>query len=102
VEDALATTVYATLCSVSLRSLGTSPGNLIYHHDMFVDLPIVANLIQIRDRRQQLIGENLWRQNAKRREYRYAVRKRSVDQVSRSYEDGIQGSWTLCYTAGVY
>jgi hypothetical protein len=72
VEDALVTTVYATGCSV-LRSLGTSPGNLIFHHDMFIDLPLVADLIQIRDCRQQLIHENLRQQNAKRREYHYAV-----------------------------
>jgi hypothetical protein len=72
VEDALATTVYDTQCSVS-RSLGTLPGNLVYHFDMFVDLPLVADFIQIRDRRQQLIDEKLQRQNAKRRKYRYAA-----------------------------
>jgi hypothetical protein len=72
VEDALATTFYATQCLVS-RSLGTSPGNSVYHRDMFVDLPLVANLIQIRDRRQQLNDENLRLQNAKRRVYHYAV-----------------------------
>jgi hypothetical protein len=78
----LATTVYATRCSV-LRSLGTLPGNLVYHRDMFVDLPLVADLIQIQDCRQQLIDENLQQQNANRREYRYIVGKyvliKSVD-----------------------
>ena len=40
---------------------------------MFVDLPLQADLILIRDRRQQLIDENLRRQNAKRREFEYRV-----------------------------
>ena len=72
VDNALATTVYATRASVS-RALGTSPGNLVFRRDMFVDLPLQADLILIRDRRQQLIDENLRRQNAKRREFEYRV-----------------------------
>jgi hypothetical protein len=40
---------------------------------MFIDLPLVSDLIQIRDCRQQLIHENLQQQNDKRREYRYTV-----------------------------
>ena len=72
VDNALATTVYATRASVS-RALGTSPGNLVFRRDMFVDLPLQADLVLIRDRRQQLIDENLRRQNAKRREFEYQV-----------------------------
>eukprot|EP00957_Ditylum_brightwellii_P137472 10481311-Ditylum_brightwellii.AAC.1 len=40
---------------------------------MFLDLPVIADLITIRDRRQHLIDENLWRQNLKCKEYDYAV-----------------------------
>ena len=72
IEDAIATTVYATRVSVS-RSLGTSPGNLVFRRDMFLDLPVIADLVVIRNKRQQLIDENLRRQNARRREYRYAA-----------------------------
>ena len=72
IENALATTVYATRASVS-RALDTSPGNLVFRCDMFLDLPLFADLVTIRDKRQQLIDENLRRQNAKRREFRYAV-----------------------------
>ena len=72
IENALATTVYATRASVS-KALNTSPGNLVFHRDMFIDLPLQANLVTIRDHRQELIDENLRRQNAKRREYRYEV-----------------------------
>eukprot|EP00957_Ditylum_brightwellii_P025437 1923631-Ditylum_brightwellii.AAC.1 len=40
---------------------------------MFLDLPVIADLITIRDRRQYLIDENLCRQNLKSKEYDYAV-----------------------------
>ena len=71
-EDAIATTVYATRVSVS-RSLGTSPGNLVFRRDMFLDLPFIADLITIQGKRQQLIDKNLRRQNQKRREFKYEV-----------------------------
>ena len=70
VEDALATAMHATRCSVS-RALGTSPGNLVFRRDMFIDLPLVADLIDIQQRRQLRIDENLRRQNAMRREHHY-------------------------------
>ena len=70
VENALAATVYATRASNS-RALDTSPGNLVFRRDMFVDLPLFADLVTIRDKRQELIDENLRRQNRKRLECRY-------------------------------
>ena len=72
VKDALATTVYATRASVS-SALNTSPGNLVFRRDMFLDLPLQADLVLIRDRRQQLIDDNLRWQNAKRREHYYDI-----------------------------
>ena len=46
VDNALATTVYTTRASVSYPP-GTSPGNLVFRQDMFVDLPLQADLILI-------------------------------------------------------
>ena len=40
---------------------------------MFFDLPIIADLISIRHKRQVLIDENLRPQNQKRHEWDYAV-----------------------------
>ena len=70
IENVLATVTYATRGSVS-RALNMSPGNLVFNRDMFVDVPLISNLAAIRDRRQQLIDENLIRENKKRREFRY-------------------------------
>ncbi len=38
---------------------------------MFLNVPFVANLFALRDRRQLIIDENLRKQNAKRRHYDY-------------------------------
>jgi hypothetical protein len=40
---------------------------------MFLNIPLIANLQTIQERRQLLIDENLRRQNLKRRSFDYAV-----------------------------
>ena len=40
---------------------------------MLLDIPVIADLVAIRERRQLLIDENLRRQNEKRIEYHYKV-----------------------------
>eukprot|EP00957_Ditylum_brightwellii_P095759 7296335-Ditylum_brightwellii.AAC.1 len=64
--------MHAARCAVS-QTLNTLPSALVFGRDMFLDLPVTADLITIRDRRQHLIDENLHRQNLKRKEYDYAV-----------------------------
>eukprot|EP00957_Ditylum_brightwellii_P132600 10112062-Ditylum_brightwellii.AAC.2 len=46
---------------------------MVFQRDMFINLPAVADLVSIRDRYQELIYENLRRQNLKQREWDYAV-----------------------------
>ena len=41
---------------------------------MFIDVPIVSNLIVIQNRRQQLIDSNPMRHNYKRYDYHYRIR----------------------------
>lgn len=72
VENALATTMYATRCSVS-RALDSSPGELVFRRDMFVDIPVMVDLLTIQEKRQVMIDNNLRRQNEKRREFQYQV-----------------------------
>ena len=64
--------MHATRCAVS-RSLGTSPGVLVFRREMLLDLPFIVDLYQIQQRRQAIIDENLMRQNRKRRDYNYAA-----------------------------
>jgi len=72
IDYALSTTMHVTRCATS-RSLGISPGALVFRRDMFLDLPIIADLLQIQQNRQVLIDENLRRQNKRRRDFNYAT-----------------------------
>ena len=49
------------------------PGEVVSQRDMLLDIPVIAKLVAIRERRQLLIDENLRRQNEKRLEYHYKV-----------------------------
>ena len=65
--------MHATRTAVS-QSLGNnSPGSLAFKRDMFLNIPLLADLQTIREQRQALIDENLRRQNEKRRGYDYRV-----------------------------
>jgi hypothetical protein len=50
-------------------ALQTTPGALVFQRDVFLDVPLIANLQTIRDRRYVLIDKNLWRQNVKRHSF---------------------------------
>ena len=80
-DNALATAMHATRAAVS-RVLGTSPGALAFHRDMFLNIPLLADLQTIRDKRQVLINENLRRQNLKRRTWDYEVNQQVMIKES--------------------
>lgn len=70
VDHALATAGHAVRTNIS-QVTGYSPGALAYHRDMLMDVPLVADLMAIRDRRQLSVDENLRRVNARRSSYDY-------------------------------
>jgi hypothetical protein len=70
IDYALQTAAYA-MKATTHRTLGVSPGALVYHRDMIMDLPFVADLLLLRNKPQQLIDYNLRRENYKRRNFDY-------------------------------
>jgi hypothetical protein len=68
IDSALAMTTCAA-CASMHRSLRTTPGALAFPKDMFFNVPLIANLQTVRERRQVLIDKNLRRQNVKRRSF---------------------------------
>jgi hypothetical protein len=73
VDNALATTMHV-LRSTASRSLGThAPGALAFQRDMFLNLPFIADVRAVQQRRQLLVDQNLQRQNARRRHYDYTI-----------------------------
>jgi hypothetical protein len=63
-------TVYELRTTVR-RTAGVSSGAIVFHCDMFMDLPFVADLLLLRNKRQALIDYNLRRENSKRRNFDY-------------------------------
>ena len=72
IDFALSAAIHTTRCATS-RMLGISPGALVFRRDMLLDIPIIADLEQIQQKRQIMIDENLRRQNSKRRNFNYSV-----------------------------
>ena len=71
-DRALAAMQHATRCAVH-KTLQHSPGEIVFHRDMFVDVPVMTDLIALRERRQLLIDKNLRRHNRKRYDHHYRV-----------------------------
>ena len=73
IEETLATAMHACRCACS-SSLGfNSPGSLAFNRDMFMDIPLHADILAIRNNRQLLIDRRLIRENNKRIRHDYVV-----------------------------
>jgi len=72
VDTALATAMHALRSSVN-RSLQMTPGAVVFQRDMLLNIPLIADLHAIRERRQLIIDENLRKANAKRISHDYNV-----------------------------
>ena len=76
IEEILATAMHAChiVCSSSLGY--NSPGALDFGRDMLLDIPFIANILAIRNKRQLLVHKKLLRKNAKRIKHDYAIDER--------------------------
>ena len=73
IEETLATALHACRCACS-SSLGfNSPGSLAFNRDMFLDIPLNADILAIRNNRQLLVDKRLIRENNKRIRHDYVV-----------------------------
>ena len=70
VDEALSIAMHAMRVGLH-TTLGSSPGNLVFNRDMFLNIPLIADWHAITLRREHLINENLIRENQKRRQYDY-------------------------------
>jgi hypothetical protein len=61
--------LYAGARSAIHRTLRVSPGGLVLHRDMLLNIPLLADFQLVNDRRQVAIEENLRRANSKRRHH---------------------------------
>jgi len=75
VDEALSIAMHAMRVGMH-TTLGSSPGNLVFNRDMFLNIPLIADWHAITLKREHLIHENLLRENQKRRRYDYAPQQR--------------------------
>ena len=64
IDNELAIVMHVTRYAVS-AGLNTSAGALLFNRYMIMDIPLIADLTLIRNRRQQIIDINLQRENSK-------------------------------------
>lgn len=95
-DSALATAVHATRCVVH-GSTGFSPGALSFHRDMFLNIPLVADLLLLQQRRQNIIDENLRRANNKRISFDYQVGQQALLRLKSKSKlgDRTEGPFTI-------
>ncbi len=65
IDSALATALHAARSAIH-RTLGVSPGGLVFRRDMFLDIPLLTDFQVIQERRQVTIDKNLCHANSRR------------------------------------
>ena len=81
-------------------TLGSSPGNLVFNRDMFLNIPLIADWHAITLRREHLINENLIRENQKRRRYDYLPQQRILKKrwKPRKLDERMTGPYRVLQT----
>ena len=57
IEHAIASCIHATSVAVN-HAMQHTPGETVFQRDMFLDIPVIADLVAIGNRRQLLIDKN--------------------------------------------
>lgn len=70
VDSALARASHGIKTNIHTAT-GYTPGDLAFHRDMLLNIPLMIDFVAVRDRRRVTVNENLRRSNAKRSSYDY-------------------------------
>ncbi len=57
INEALATAMHATHCASLVAIQGLFPGTVAVNHDMFLNLPIYADILTIKKHHQELVDK---------------------------------------------
>ncbi len=81
-------------------TMGSSPGNLVFNRDMFLNIPLIANWHAVTQKREHLINENLMRENQKRRRYDYIPQEKVLKKTWKPRKLGMRttGPYTILQT----
>ena len=70
VDNALATALHASRSTIH-RTLGMSPGGIVFQRDMFLNIPLQVDFAILQEKRQLVINDNLRRANKRRHRHDY-------------------------------
>ncbi len=76
-------------------TLGSSPGNLLYNRDMFLNIHLIADWHAITQRREHLMHEKFMRENQKRRGNNYAPRQMVLKKKWKPKKFGQKNKWSV-------
>jgi hypothetical protein len=81
-------------------TMGSSPGNLAFNRDMFLNIPLIADWHAVTLKREHLINENLMRENQKRRRYDYIPQQKVLKKTWKPRKLGMRttGPYTILQT----
>ena len=65
-------------------TLGSSPGNLVFNRDMFLNILLIADWHAITQKHEHLINKNLIRKNCKQKGYNYVPNQKVVKKGHKS------------------
>jgi transposase InsO family protein len=87
-NNALHTAMHATRCASHNSLDNISPGALVYRRDMYLDIPLLADVLTLQQLRQKQIDKRLLRSNARRKQHDYKIGdhvliQRSLDASSK-------------------
>ena len=105
-REALAACNHAMRCAVSKALMNNTPGEVVFARDMLVNIPVIVDLIRLQENRQLMINDNLRRQNAKRKEFDFAIDQEVLLKIPkndrRKLDEKFEGPYviTQVYTNG--
>jgi len=80
-----------------LSIMGSSPGNIVFNRDMFLNIPLIADWHAITLNHKHLINKNLMKENQKWRRYDNAPQQRILKKTWKPRKLGLRttGPYTL-------
>jgi hypothetical protein len=95
IDSVFATAIHDTRASANRSLMNNTPGSLAFHRDMLLDIPLVADLITIRNSRQTIIDESLRVANLHRLNHDYRAGERVLFKVYNPSK--LEDRWTGPY-----
>jgi transposase InsO family protein len=94
VEQALATAMHATRCAAHSSLQRYTPGSLVFRRDMYLDIPLIADILTLQQLRQQGIDKRLLQANAKRRPHEFKVNDNVLKRREITSADKLRSTYT--------